>query len=184
MTTAVTEGHPDQDLAELVGHLRAIVEDLVNQHMQWMEGFTRWASQMAMSMQIVPPQAYAESEQRERWLRDELRKFEPIAEIIKRNGEAGLSDLLANYAKGFDMLSAQRADVHQQMAREDADTQRAIAGISARMAADNLKAGADRLKLQQETAAYVQTKTAEGIAKQQESFGKMNDAVRSGLFGR
>jgi hypothetical protein len=91
-STAVPENQPGQDLAELVGHLRAIVEDMVNQHIQWADGFNRWVNQMAMNMQMVPPQAFAESEQRERWLRDQLRKFEPIAEIIRRNGEPGFAD--------------------------------------------------------------------------------------------
>ena len=43
--------------------------------------------------------------------------------------------------------------------------------------------GATRHKLQKETAAFVQEKTAEGIAAQQESNRRMNDSVRRGLFG-
>ena len=175
---------PEQDAEALGREISGILERLVGEYLEWSNGFNAWINQAMLNFQQVPPQAYAEVAARERWILGVVRQFYAAGEILARNGDKRLADLVDTYSKGFDKLVSQRQATYSGMAEENADTQRQIAGIHANMAAENLKAAADRHRLQMESAAYVQKQTAEGLARQQESFGEMNDAIKYGLFGR
>jgi hypothetical protein len=184
-TTRGTDGPPPARSgdAEIGRHLTGIVQKMVQEHMNWMTGFNNWANQMLMNMQPIPPQAYADMANRQRWLDDFLAQFDPIAAILKSNGHGDFAAELAQYQEGFDRLSTTRRETSAAMMEEDAATQRELINIQNKIAADNLKAAATRHKLQKDTAAFVQERTAEGIAAQQESNRRMNDSVRRGLFG-
>lgn len=171
------------DGAEIGRHLSNIVQKMVNEHMAWVTGFGNWANQMMMNMQIVPPQAYADLENRQRWMREYLAQFEPVAALLKKSGDEGFAARLAQYQEGFGKLDAMYSETSAAISAENAETQRKIMKIQSEMAAENSKAFADRLALQKKTAAYVQEKTADGIAAQQESNRRMNESVRRGLFG-
>lgn len=169
--------------AEIGRHLTGIVQKMVHEHMNWVAGFNNWANQMLMNMQPIPPQAHADMANRQRWMDDFLAQFDPIAAILKSNGHGDFAAALEQYQEGFGRLSATRRETSAAMMAEDAATQRELINIQSKIAADDLKAAATRHKLQKETAAFVQEKTAEGIAAQQESNRRMNDSVRRGLFG-
>lgn len=171
------------DGAEIGRHLTGIVKKMVHEHMNWVAGFNNWANQMLMNMQPIPPQAHADFANRQRWMDDFLAQFDPIADILKSNGHGGFAAALAEYQEGFGRLSTTRREMSTGMMAEDAATQRELINLQNKIAADDLKAAATRHKLQKETAAYVQEKTADGIAAQQESNRKMNETVRKGLFG-
>jgi hypothetical protein len=185
-TTARGTGDPPvsrSDHDEIGRHLNDIVSKMVNDHMNWVAGFNNWMNQMLMSMQPVPPQAHAEMTMRQKWLDDFLAQFEPVAAILEKNGHANFGAQLENYQRGFGRLSATHKEVSTAMMKEDAATQRELMKIQSEIAADNLKAGAERHALQKKTNAFVNTETAKGIGDQQESHRKMNESVRKGLFG-
>jgi hypothetical protein len=168
---------------EIAGHLSGIVRKMVAEHMNWVQGFQQWVNQMLMNMQQIPPEAHFDFARRQRWISEFLAQFEPVAAILKRQGHDGLAALLADYTDGFDRLSATQQETSMAMMKDDAETQRKLMGIQNEIAADNAKAAADRHRLNVQTAAYTQSETAKGIADMQESFEKMNQAVRKGLFG-
>jgi hypothetical protein len=169
--------------AEIAGHLGGIVRKMVAEHMNWVQGFQQWVNQMLMNMQQIPPEAHFDFARRQRWISEFLAQFEPVAAILKRQGHDELATLLADYTDGFDRLSATQQETSMAMMKDDAETQRKLMGIQNDIAAENAKAAADRHRLNLQTAAYTQGQAAKGIADMQESFDKMNEAVRKGLFG-
>lgn len=173
-----------QDLQALSSELCAIVEGVMHEHLRWAEAYGQWANNCQVNMQMIPPQAIAEYQNRTQWISGFINRFVGSAGILHKHGSSDLKALVDRYMSGFGELRAAQFSSNASIAAENAATQQAIAAIQSKMNADSLKAGADRLRLQQETAAYVQGQFAAGLGKQQESYGKMYDAVKVGLFGR
>lgn len=185
-TTAPGAGAPPasrSDGAEIGRHLSDIVEKMIIEHLNWATGFHNWVTQMLMNMQPIPPQAYVDVANRERWLKEYLAQFDPVAAILKESGHGDFAALLAEHQERLGQIFATRHETSAAITADAAATQRELMNIQSKMSADNMQATAARLKLQNETAAFIQEQRAAGIAAQQESNRRMNETVNRGLFG-
>jgi hypothetical protein len=167
-------GQPGLDLASLSEALIPLIDQAVNEHMQWTQGFFQWCNAQLTNFLPVPPQADMDFINRQNWIIGYVKRFEPAAGMLARAGERSLADAVARQSATMTKMLVDFNASKSSMAAGDAATQANIRGINDKMAADNLAAGAARMKMQKDSFTETFEMNNKAMADQRASFGRMN----------
>jgi len=168
-----TGATPALDLAALSEAIGAILENSVNEHMKWNQGFLEWCNAQLMNFQPIPPQANQDFINRQNWIIGYIKRFEAVGEMLAAAGNRSLADRIDNYSDGLTKLLTSYQTTSRGMAAEDAQTQKNVGQIIDKMNADSLAAGAARMGLQKQTFAETFETNSKTMADQRASFERM-----------
>lgn len=161
------------DIAGLAEAVGAILEQSVNEHMQWNQGFFEWCNGQLMNFQPIPPQANMDFINRQNWILGYVKRFEAAGAILAKAGNRLLADRVDNYEDGLKKLLASFQSTQQNIAAGNAATQTKVGGIMDKMNADNLAASAARHGIQKQTFNTTFEMNSKAMADQRASFERM-----------